>query len=62
MRTNQLSIPKHKDRCFMPSPAERQQTNQMVQSTEQWGGRTPKAGGRELQGRTWDQMPLPVPV
>lgn len=46
----------------MPSPAERQQTNQMVQSTEQWGGRTPKAGGRELQGRTWDQMPLPVPV
>jgi protein gp37 len=24
---------------------------------KQWGGRTPKAGGRELQGRTWDQMP-----
>jgi protein gp37 len=22
-----------------------------------WGGRTPKAGGRTLAGRTWDQMP-----
>ncbi|MFF8423106.1 DUF5131 family protein [Streptomyces sp. NPDC086796] len=27
---------------------------------KQWGGRTPKAGGRLLAGRTWDQMPLPV--
>jgi protein gp37 len=26
---------------------------------KQWGGRTPKAGGRELQGRTWNEMPLP---
>lgn len=26
---------------------------------KQWGGRTPKAGGRELEGRTWDQMPQP---
>jgi protein gp37 len=25
---------------------------------KQWGGRTPKAGGRELLGRTWDQMPI----
>lgn len=24
---------------------------------KQWGGRTPKAGGRILDGRTWDQMP-----
>lgn len=24
---------------------------------KQWGGRTPKAGGRLLGGRTWDQMP-----
>ncbi|MFC3894457.1 DUF5131 family protein [Lentzea rhizosphaerae] len=24
---------------------------------KQWGGRTPKAGGRLLQGRTWDEMP-----
>lgn len=24
---------------------------------KQWGGRTPKAGGRELDGRTWDEAP-----
>ena len=24
---------------------------------KQWGGRTPKAGGRELDGRTWDGLP-----
>lgn len=26
---------------------------------KQWGGRTPKAGGRCLDGREWDQMPVP---
>jgi len=25
---------------------------------KQWGGRTPKARGRELDGRRWDQMPV----
>jgi protein gp37 len=25
---------------------------------KQWGGRTPKAGGRTLEGRTWDEYPL----
>lgn len=25
---------------------------------KQWGGRTPKNGGRELDGRTWDEYPL----
>jgi protein gp37 len=25
---------------------------------KQWGGRTPKAGGRELESRTWDQLPV----
>ena len=24
---------------------------------KQWGGKTAKAGGRELDGRTWDEMP-----
>ena len=24
---------------------------------KQWGGRTPKANGRDLDGRTWDEMP-----
>lgn len=26
---------------------------------KQWGGRTPKAGGRDLDGRTWDELPTP---
>lgn len=26
---------------------------------KQWGGRTPKANGRELDGRTWDEFPEP---
>lgn len=25
---------------------------------KQWGGRTPKAGGRELDGELWDEMPV----
>jgi protein gp37 len=25
---------------------------------KQWGGRTPKAGGRFLSGRTWDELPF----
>lgn len=25
---------------------------------KQWGGRTPKANGQELDGRTWDEFPL----
>lgn len=28
---------------------------------KQWGGRTPKAGGRLLDGRTWDEMPVRRP-
>lgn len=27
---------------------------------KQWGGRTPKALGRELDGRLWDEMPIPA--
>ena len=26
---------------------------------KQWGGIRPKAGGRKLDGRTWDEMPVP---
>lgn len=29
---------------------------------KQWGGRTPKAGGRELDGVLWDEMPSPSPA
>ncbi len=25
---------------------------------KQWGGRTPNAGGRDLDGRTWDEFPV----
>ena len=27
---------------------------------KQWGGRTPKANGRRLNGRTFDEMPVPI--
>jgi protein gp37 len=27
---------------------------------KQWGGRTPKSGGRELDGRVWNDMPRPA--
>ena len=27
---------------------------------KQWGGRTPKEGGRTLDGRTWDELPRPA--
>lgn len=29
---------------------------------KQWGGRTPKSGGRELDGATWSEMPPRLPV
>lgn len=29
---------------------------------KQWGGRTPKAKGRALEGRTWDEFPQLVPA
>ncbi|WP_024445385.1 DUF5131 family protein [Mycolicibacterium iranicum] len=29
---------------------------------KQWGGRTPKAEGRELDGQLWDEMPLPAAI
>jgi protein gp37 len=25
---------------------------------KQWGGRTPKAGGRTLEGREWSELPI----
>jgi protein gp37 len=28
---------------------------------KQWGGRTPKAGGRLVAGRTWDEYPFVEP-
>jgi len=40
-----------RDRCIM---------SQVAFFHKQWGGRTPKAKGRLLDGRTWDEMPLLV--
>jgi len=38
-----------RDRC---------QAAQIAFFFKQWGGRTPKAGGRELDGRSWDELPI----
>ena len=38
-----------RDRC---------QENQVAFFHKQWGGRTPKSGGRLLDGRTWDEFPV----
>jgi protein gp37 len=32
--------------------------NQVPFFFKQWGGRTPKSGGRTLDGRTWDEYPV----
>lgn len=37
-----------RDRCI---------SNEVAFFHKQWGGRTSKVGGRELDGRTWDEMP-----
>jgi protein gp37 len=29
---------------------------------KQWGGHTPKAGGRELEGALWEEMPIRTSV
>lgn len=29
---------------------------------KQWGGHTPKSGGRELDGRIWSEMPRPMTI
>jgi protein gp37 len=29
---------------------------------KQWGGKSPKSGGRKLQGKTWSQFPAAIPA
>lgn len=41
---------------------ERCRTSEVPFFFKQWGGRTPKAGGRELHGETWSEMPAERPV
>jgi len=53
------SGPQHRpmDRKWAQSLLGQAQTGRVAFFFKQWGGRTPKAGGRELDGRTWDEMP-----
>ncbi|MCA1604097.1 MAG: phage Gp37/Gp68 family protein, partial [Acidobacteria bacterium] len=37
------------------------QTSHTAFFFKQWGGRTPKSGGRHLDGRTWNEMPRSHP-
>jgi hypothetical protein len=41
----------------MHAALQRHPHTQIVQSTVQWGGVHAKTGGRELDGRTWDEIP-----
>jgi len=38
------------------------QTAQVPFFFKQWGGTRKKKAGRELDGRTWDEMPAPIPA
>ncbi|WP_228925349.1 DUF5131 family protein [Streptomyces sp. DH7] len=58
------SGPNHRmvDQTWVTQIRDTCQTADVAFFFKQWGGRSPKAGGRLLEGRTWDQMPLPVPA
>lgn len=46
------------DPAWVRSLRDRSQANGIAFFHKQWGGRTPKAGGRLLDGCTWDEQPL----
>ena len=48
------------DQNWVRSLRDRCQRENVAFFHKQWGGRTPKAGGRLLDGRTWDEQPLLV--
>jgi protein gp37 len=50
------------DACWATDIRDRCASESVAFFFKQWGGRTPKAGGRELDGRTWDEMPEPLAV
>ena len=54
------SGPQHRpvDPAWVIALRDRCETENVAFFLKQWGGRTAKAGGRELEGRTWDAMPL----
>ncbi|MGW4587752.1 DUF5131 family protein [Amycolatopsis thermoflava] len=45
------------DRAWVRGIRDRCQEAGIAFFHKQWGGRTPKAGGRELDGQVWDEMP-----
>lgn len=53
------SGPRHRpcDPAWVRAARDRCISEQVAYFHKQWGGRTPKVGGRELDGRTWDEMP-----
>jgi hypothetical protein len=56
----QLRAACYRLRCWLDTPgaaAPCDDKKAAVQATGQWGGRTPKVGGRLLDGGTWEQMP-----
>ncbi len=50
------------DRAWVLELRDRCQAADVPFFFKQWGGRTPKAGGRELEGQTWDSMPALAPT
>lgn len=46
------------DACWVRDLRDRATAASVAFFFKQWGGLTPKAGGRELDGRTWDEMPI----
>jgi protein gp37 len=50
------------DPAWMRDLRDRCQETGVAFFLKQWGGRTPKALGRELDGRTWDEGPTNTPV
>ncbi|MDQ6836858.1 MAG: phage Gp37/Gp68 family protein [Actinomycetota bacterium] len=50
------------DACWVRDLRDRCAENEVAFFFKQWGGPTPKAGGRILDGRTWDEMPNTLPT
>jgi protein gp37 len=56
------SGPRHRriDAAWVTELRDRCQDEDVAFFFKQWGGHRPKTGGRELDGREWNEMPIPV--
>ena len=56
------SGPRHRrvDASWVTDLRDRCQDEDVAFFFKQWGGHRPKTGGRELEGREWNEMPAPV--